>query len=96
MISLIANFLFTNTYSNAQWNFDERIIFFYFEVRQWISVYLQLKKQITDVEESNLAEKPWHLRGEVTAADRPENSLLTTHLDYKFTSARELTFSCVG
>ena len=54
-----------------------------------------MKRQITDVEESNLAEKPWHLRGEITAADRPENSLLTTHLDYRFNSARELTFLCV-
>ncbi|XP_042868773.1 U3 small nucleolar ribonucleoprotein protein MPP10-like [Penaeus japonicus] len=37
---------------------------------------------ISTLEEDIIAEKPWHLRGEVTANDRPENSALEEQMDY--------------
>jgi len=48
-----------------------------FEVRQE-----KLKEKIKVLEESNLSEKPWQLRGEASVAGRPENSLLEEHVQF--------------
>lgn len=40
---------------------------------------LQLMEQL---EEENLSERPWYLKGEVVNADRPQNSALEEHLEY--------------
>ncbi|XP_047469772.1 U3 small nucleolar ribonucleoprotein protein MPP10-like [Penaeus chinensis] len=37
---------------------------------------------IDTLEEDVLTEKPWHLRGEISAANRPENSALEEQMDY--------------
>lgn len=34
------------------------------------------------LEENNISDKPWHLRGEVLNADRPENSALEEQMEY--------------
>lgn len=46
----------------------------------------KLQKKIKELEESNLAEKPWQLQGEVAAEGRPENSILEEHLLFEHTS----------
>lgn len=43
----------------------------------------KLKKRIAELEEESLAERPWMLRGEVTARSRPANSLLEQDLDFE-------------
>ncbi|XP_065836239.1 U3 small nucleolar ribonucleoprotein protein MPP10-like [Oscarella lobularis] len=43
----------------------------------------KLKRQIAQLEEANLAEKPWQLKGETTAKQRPENSLLEEDLQFE-------------
>ena len=40
----------------------------------------QLRQQITQLEKKNVAQKPWQLKGEITAGDRNENSLLEEDL----------------
>jgi U3 small nucleolar RNA-associated protein MPP10 len=40
-----------------------------------------LAAQISELEGDLMAEKPWELRGEVKAGDRPENSFLGLHAD---------------
>jgi len=40
------------------------------------------KKKVKDLEELNLAEKPWQLKGETNARARPENSLLSEAIDF--------------
>ncbi|KAG1664212.1 U3 small nucleolar RNA-associated protein MPP10 [Nymphon striatum] len=45
-----------------------------------------VKKKITEMEESNLAEKPWQLQGEIGALTRPENSLLQEDLQFSHTT----------
>lgn len=40
-----------------------------------------LSTQISSLEEELMASKPWELRGEVKASDRPENSFLELHAD---------------
>ncbi|ESO92353.1 hypothetical protein LOTGIDRAFT_120798, partial [Lottia gigantea] len=45
-----------------------------------------LKKQITKLEVSNLASKPWQMSGEVGSTLRPENSLLEEHLQFDHTT----------
>lgn len=37
---------------------------------------------INTLEEDVIAEKPWHLRGEISASNRPENSALEEQMDY--------------
>lgn len=56
---------------------------------------MQLRKQIAAAEDSNLEKRPWHLMGEVTGSERPEDSLLTRHLDFKFNDARTFRLSVV-
>ena len=41
----------------------------------------RLSSQISDLEKDLLAAKPWELRGEVRATDRPENSFLSLTAD---------------
>lgn len=41
-----------------------------------------MKEVIKDLEDKNLGEKPWQLKGEIAAKARPENSLLQEHLDF--------------
>lgn len=37
---------------------------------------------INTLEEDVITEKPWHLRGEISATNRPENSALEEQMDY--------------
>ena len=41
-----------------------------------------VESQIRSIEDQNLEEKHWALRGEVTRADRPDSSLLESYLDF--------------
>lgn len=41
------------------------------------------RKKIAAIEEQMLAEKPWQLRGEVSAHSRPVNSLLFENVNYE-------------
>jgi U3 small nucleolar RNA-associated protein MPP10 len=43
----------------------------------------KLKEQIGALEDQLVAEKPWTLRGEVNAKNRPKNSLLEVNLDFE-------------
>eukprot|EP00639_Heterosigma_akashiwo_P010580 CAMPEP_0206377766 /NCGR_PEP_ID=MMETSP0294-20121207/10359_1 /ASSEMBLY_ACC=CAM_ASM_000327 /TAXON_ID=39354 /ORGANISM="Heterosigma akashiwo, Strain CCMP2393" /LENGTH=626 /DNA_ID=CAMNT_0053826317 /DNA_START=21 /DNA_END=1901 /DNA_ORIENTATION=+ len=53
----------------------------------------KIAEQIDELEQEALAEKPWIMKGETGAADRPENSLLEAHLDVEraFRAAPRLT-----
>lgn len=46
----------------------------------------RLRRVIGALEEENVSEKPWMLRGEVTAAARPMNSLLEHDIDFEHAS----------
>ncbi|XP_012262407.2 U3 small nucleolar ribonucleoprotein protein MPP10 [Athalia rosae] len=46
----------------------------------------RLRKRIDDLEKVAISEKPWQLRGEVDAANRPQNSLLEEHVEFDITS----------
>ncbi|XP_066995548.2 U3 small nucleolar ribonucleoprotein protein MPP10 [Anabrus simplex] len=52
-----------------------------FEARQE-----RLKTRIEQLEEKALAEKPWQLKGEVSAAARPQNSLLEEIVEFDLTT----------
>ncbi|CAG4985192.1 unnamed protein product [Colias eurytheme] len=52
-----------------------------FELRQE-----RLKQQISKLEEKNITEAPWQLKGEVNAMKRPQNSLLQEVLDFDLTT----------
>lgn len=43
----------------------------------------KLQKRIQELEDENLADKPWMLKGEVSAKHRPMNSLLEHDLDFE-------------
>lgn len=45
-----------------------------------------LARQIADLEDENVADKEWTLKGEVTSKARPENSLLAEDLDFETTA----------
>lgn len=47
----------------------------------------QVKKQITVMEDSNVAAKSWQLTGEISASNRPSNSLLEEVLQFDHTTA---------
>eukprot|EP00741_Cyanophora_paradoxa_P012260 tig00020604_g11847.t1 len=42
----------------------------------------RIKSQIAALEDFNVGEKPWHLAGEVSARERPVNSLLEAQLEF--------------
>ena len=42
----------------------------------------RMRAKLTKLEEAQIAEKPWQLRGEVTSTKRPVNSLLEADLDF--------------
>lgn len=46
----------------------------------------RMKRQIEELEEFNVGDKPWQLAGEVQAPKRPEDSLLQEDLDFEVTS----------
>ena len=46
----------------------------------------RLRRTISALEEENVSEKPWMLRGEVTASARPMNSLLEQDIDFEHAS----------
>ncbi|XP_066273247.1 U3 small nucleolar ribonucleoprotein protein MPP10-like [Branchiostoma lanceolatum] len=48
----------------------------------------KLKQTISQLEDSNLAEKPWQLTGEVKGGSRPENSLLEEVLSFDQNTAQ--------
>ncbi|XP_065060004.1 U3 small nucleolar ribonucleoprotein protein MPP10-like [Rhopilema esculentum] len=54
---------------------------------------VKMKEKIVALEEDNIAEKPWQLVGEATAAKRPKNSLLAEDLSFEQTliSAPQIT-----
>lgn len=54
----------------------------------------QLKKKIAELESAAMADKPWQLMGEVTATDRPENSLLQEDLDFEFATKLRM-YMCI-
>ncbi|XP_063835173.1 U3 small nucleolar ribonucleoprotein protein MPP10-like [Ostrinia nubilalis] len=64
---------------NLQPNKDEKKSDF--ELRQQ-----RLQQTITRLEEKNLKEAPWQLKGEVDATKRPQNSLLQEVVDFDLTS----------
>ncbi|KAJ1633116.1 U3 small nucleolar ribonucleoprotein complex, subunit Mpp10, partial [Pavlovales sp. CCMP2436] len=43
----------------------------------------RMQEKIEALEDANVANKPWQLRGEVGAAGRPLNSLLEEHIDFE-------------
>ncbi|KAL1494183.1 hypothetical protein ABEB36_009822 [Hypothenemus hampei] len=46
----------------------------------------RLKRRIDQIEEQAVSEKPWQLKGEVTAEKRPQNSLLAEVVEFDLTS----------
>lgn len=46
----------------------------------------RLQKRIQELEKQALAEKPWQLKGEVSAANRPQNSLLEEFVEFDITT----------
>ena len=41
-----------------------------------------MQKRIKEIEAENVAQKPWQLTGEASAAKRPKNSLLEENLHF--------------
>ncbi|KAJ8973128.1 hypothetical protein NQ317_001558 [Molorchus minor] len=46
----------------------------------------RLQKRIEEIEKDNVSDKPWQLRGEISADNRPKNSLLEEVLEMDLTS----------
>jgi U3 small nucleolar RNA-associated protein MPP10 len=46
----------------------------------------KLKDQIAKLEQHNVSDKPWMLKGEISSSERPKNSLLEVALDYDHTA----------
>ncbi len=49
---------------------------------------VRVQERVRELEEQALAEKEWHLRGEVAAMHRPLNSALEVDVDFDTTGAR--------
>lgn len=54
------------------------------------------RSRISQLEEQNLAEKPWQQRGETSAATRHENALLEEYVDFEQTRRAPETTAEVG
>lgn len=46
----------------------------------------RLKKKIESLEEDLVSEKPWQMKGEVSAMKRPQNSLLEEVVEFDLTT----------
>lgn len=60
---------------------DETVAKSTFELRQE-----RLQRKIDEIEETALSEKPWTLKGEISADNRPQNSLLEEVVEFDLTS----------
>ena len=60
---------------------DDREVKSSLEIRQE-----RLRKRIGELENEALGEKPWQLKGEVSAASRPQNSLLEEFVEFDITT----------
>ena len=56
-----------------------------------LMVCLAGRSRISQLEEENLAEKSWQLRGETAAAGRHENALLEEYVDFEQTRRAPVT-----
>jgi len=58
--------------------------------RGWLTPHpgRPLQERVRELEEAAMADKAWHLRGEVEAMHRPKDSVLEVDMDFDTTGAR--------